>query len=309
MIRRVLLAASRSAHARELVVTNRQTRRVVHRFVAGERPVDALDAVRRLAADGILATVDRLGESGTDVAGAREATDGYVALLDLAEDAGLAAGLDVSVKLSALGRLVPYGGWKVCLENAAEVCARAAAVGATVTVDAEDHGSVDSGLALLADLRRDFPSTGAVLQAYLRRAEDDCRRLAGAGSRVRLCKGAYRAPAGVAFGRRAEVDASYARCLGILMAGEGYPMVATHDPALLALAGRLAQEHGRGAGDLEYQLLHGVRPHEQLRLASLGARVRVYLPYGPDWYPYLMRRLAERPANLALFLRALRSRS
>jgi proline dehydrogenase len=309
MIRRVLLAASRSPRARQLVAATPATRRVVDRFVAGERPVDALAAVRALAGDGILATVDRLGESGADDACARDATAGYLALLDLAEDAGLAAGLDVSVKLSALGRLVPYGGWKICFENAAEICARAGALGATVTLDAEEHTSVDPTLRLLADLRAEHPSTGAVVQAYLRRTEDDCRRLAAAGARVRLCKGAYRAPRDAAWGRRADVDAAYARCLGILMAGDGYPMVATHDPRLLALAARLARDAARPADRFEYQLLHGVRPHEQLRLASLGARVRVYLPYGPDWYPYLLRRMAERPANLALFLRALRSRS
>jgi len=309
MMRRVLLAMSRSPRARELVVATPATRRVVDRFVAGERPRDALEAVRGLAADGIHATVDRLGESGTDVASAREATAAYLGLLDLAEDAGLAAGLDVSVKLSALGRLVPYGGWKICYENAAEICARAGAIGATVTLDAEEHTSVEPALRVLADLRRDHPATGAVLQAYLRRTQDDCRRLAVPGSRVRLCKGAYRAPRDVAWPRRADVDAAYARCLATLLAGGGYPMVATHDPALLALAARLADRHGRAADSFEYQLLHGVRPHEQLRLASLGATVRVYLPYGPDWYPYLLRRLAERPANLALFLRALRSRA
>ncbi|MBL7517979.1 proline dehydrogenase family protein, partial [Frankia sp. CNm7] len=250
-----------------------------------------------------------LGEGGAALASARESTAAYLGLLDLAEDAGLSGGLDVSVKLSALGRLVPDGGRKICYENAAEICARAAAVGATVTIDAEEHASVEAAHEVLADLRRDHPATGAVVQAYLRRGVDDCRRLAVAGSRVRLCKGAYRAPRDVAWTRRAEVDAAYARCLGVLMAGAGYPMVATHDPRLLALAARLAQEYGRPAGSFEYQLLHGVRPHEQLRLASLGAQVRVYLPYGPDWYPYLLRRMAERPANLALFVRALRSRA
>ncbi|MBX6389554.1 MAG: proline dehydrogenase family protein [Frankia sp.] len=309
-VRRVLLAASRSERARELVTRFPPTRRVVERFVAGERPTDALEAVRRLAADGIAATVDRLGESGTDPASAREATLAYLGLLDLAEDAGLAAGLDVSVKLSALGRLIPYGGHKICYENAADICARAAAAGATVTVDAEDHTSVDATLAIVTDLRRDFPATGAVVQAYLRRAEQDCRELGTApGARVRLCKGAYSAPRDVAFTRPAEVAASFARCLGVLMSGRGYPMVATHDPRLLALTARLAGEWHRPADSLEYQLLHGVRPHEQVRLAATGARVRVYLPYGQDWYPYLLRRLAERPANLALFLRALGSRN
>ncbi|ADP82685.1 proline dehydrogenase family protein [Pseudofrankia inefficax] len=309
MIRRVLLAASRSARAREFVVATPVTRRVVDRFVAGERPLDALEVVRGLAGEGILATVDRLGERGADLTDAREATTAYLGLLDLAEDAGLAAGLDVSVKLSALGRLIPCGGWKICYDNAAEICARAAVVGATVTLDAEEHTTIEPALRLLTDLRRDHPATGAVLQAYLRRTEDDCRRFAVAGARVRLCKGAYRAPRDVAWTHRPEADAAYARCLRILMAGDGYPMVATHDPSLLALAERLAEEHGRAASSFEYQLLHGIRPHEQLRLASIGAQVRVYLPYGPDWYPYLLRRMAERPANLALFLRALRSQA
>jgi proline dehydrogenase len=308
MIRRAVLAASGSITARRIVMATPPTRRVVARFVAGDRPGDALDAVRALLGDGIRATVDRLGERATEVVAAREATVAYLGLLDAAEDAGLAAGLDVSVKLSALGRLVPYGGAKVCRENAAEICARAAGAGATVTIDAEDHASVPATLDVLDELRADFPTTGAVIQSYLRRSVEDCRRLAGPGSRVRLCKGAYRAPRDVGWTRRGEIDAAFARCLGVLMAGAGYPMVATHDPALIALAGRLAVERQRPADGFEYQLLHGVRPHEQLRLASLGAVVRVYLPYGPDCYPYLLRRVAERPANLALFLRALRDR-
>jgi proline dehydrogenase len=147
-----------------------------------------------------------------------------------------------------------------------------------------------------------------VLQAYLRRTEGDCRELATVGSRVRLCKGAYAEPESVAYQSALEVDRSYVRCLNILMAGEGYPMVATHDPRLIAIARDRARWCDRSPGDFEFQMLYGVRPEEQRHLADSGYTVRVYVPYGTQWYAYLMRRLAERPANLAFFLRALTSR-
>ena len=172
----------------------------------------------------------------------------------------------------------------------------------------EDHTTTDSTLAVLTELRQDFPTTGAVIQSYLRRSVGDCRDLAGAGSRVRLCKGAYDEPESVAFRDRDEVDKSYVRCLRVLMAGHGFPMVATHDPRLIAVAGALAVRHGRRPASYEYQMLYGVRPDEQLRLAGKGETVRVYLPYGQEWYGYLVRRMAERPANLGLFLRSLASR-
>ena len=174
----------------------------------------------------------------------------------------------------------------------------------------EDHTTTDSTLGILADLRRDFPGTGAVLQAYLTRTEADCADLAYEGSRVRLCKGAYHEPASVAFQDSAEVDRSYVRCLRTLMAGPGYPMVASHDPRLVEIAGALAVRLRAPEGRrYEYQMLYGVRPDEQARLAAQGEKVRVYLPYGDQWYGYLVRRMAEKPANLALFLRALVSKS
>jgi proline dehydrogenase len=196
----------------------------------------------------------------------------------------------------------------LCYEHAHAVCAAAATTGTTVTLDMEDHETTDQTLDMLARLRIDFPATGAVLQAYLRRTEGDCRELAYAGSRVRLCKGAYAEPESVAFQSAVEVDRSYVRCLNILMAGQGYPMVATHDPRLIAIAEDRASWYDRAPEDFEFQMLYGVRPDEQLRLTRAGYTVRVYVPYGTQWYPYLMRRLAERPANLAFFLRAVTSR-
>ena len=172
----------------------------------------------------------------------------------------------------------------------------------------EDHTTTDSTLEILAELRKDYPTTGAVLQAYLRRTEADCRELATAGSRVRLCKGAYKEPESVAYQSALDVDKSYVRCLNILMSGDGYPMIATHDPRLIAIGEDRARWFDRSADEFEFQMLYGVRPEEQPRLAAEGYTVRVYVPYGDQWYGYLMRRLAERPANLAFFARALVSR-
>ncbi len=228
-------------------------------------------------------------------------------LLGRLADEGLSSGAEVSVKLSAVGQALPGDGEKIALEHARQICAAATAAGTTVTLDMEDHTTTDSTLGILTELRRDFPSTGAVLQAYLYRTETDCADLAYEGSRVRLCKGAYHEPAAVAYQDKTEVDRAYVRCLKVLMAGAGYPMAATHDPRLVEIAGALAVRHERAKGSYEYQMLYGVRPDEQLRLAGQGERVRVYVPYGDQWWGYLVRRMAEKPANLTLFLRALTS--
>jgi proline dehydrogenase len=211
----------------------------------------------------------------------------------------------VSVKLSAIGQKVDE---RTAYEYARSICAAAAEAGTTVTLDAEDHTTTDSTLEILAELRKDYPTTGAVLQAYLRRTEGDCRELATAGSRVRLCKGAYAEPESVAYQSALDVDKSYVRCLNVLMSGEGYPMVASHDPRLIAIAEDRARWFDRAADEYEFQFLHGVRPEEQARLAAGGNVVRVYLPYGRQWYGYLMRRFAERPANVTLLVRSLTER-
>ncbi|WP_261555527.1 proline dehydrogenase family protein [Frankia tisae] len=308
MIRRLVPRLVASPPARAMLARGPIAAGIVDRFVAGPADADAVAATARLADVGLRASVDLLGEGVTQPDDALATVLAYLRLLDLADRAGLAAGLDVSVKLSALGQAVARDGRKLSYENAAEICARAAAVNATVTVDMEDHTTTDATLDTVVELRRDFPSVAAVVQAQLLRTEADCRDLARAGSRVRLCKGAYREPAGTVHRGRPAVRAAYARCLGILLAGPGHPMIATHDPALIGVAGRLAAELRRAPTTYEYQLLYGVRPAEQRRLAATGATVRVYLPYGPDSVPYLTRRLVEKPANLLLAVRALGSR-
>ncbi|MGY1607975.1 proline dehydrogenase family protein [Geodermatophilus sp. SYSU D00700] len=303
----VLLGASRRPALRRALVGTPVTRKVVQRFVAGETLPEALAVVTRLTGEGIAVTLDHLGEDVTDPETARGTRDAYLALLDGLAPLGLGADAEVSVKLSAFGQALP-GGHDVALEMVRPVVERATAIGTTVTLDMEDSSTVDSTLAILAELRRDHPGTGAVLQSALRRTEDDVRALAVPGSRVRLVKGAYDEPAAVAFRDRQDVDAAYARCLGILMRGPGYPMVGSHDPAMVDLAQRLAAEYGRAADSWEVQMLHGIRVDEQRRLAAAGTRVRAYVPYGVDWYGYFVRRLAERPANLRFFLRALVTR-
>ncbi len=305
MLRRVLLRMSESARVRQVVETAPLSRRVVRRFVAGPASQDAVSACADLTSSGLLVTLDYLGEHTGDIARARAVRDEYGRVLRLLADSGLAAGgrCEVSLKLSAVGQALPAEGEKVALEHAWDVCQAASEAATTVTLDMEDHTTTDSTLSVLRELRADFPWVGAVLQAYLRRTEADCRDLAG--SRVRLCKGAYDEPASVAYATKGDVDRSYVRCLRTLMAGRGYPMVATHDPRLISIAAALAVQHARLPGSYEYQMLYGVRPGEQQRLAGRGEKLRVYVPYGEQWYGYLMRRMAERPANTAFFLRSL----
>jgi proline dehydrogenase len=309
MLRTPLLAAARSKGIRRLVEAVPATRSVVRRFVAGSETADAVRVARELAADGRRITLDHLGEDTTDAAQAASTVAAYEAVLTALAAEGLAEGADVSVKLSAVGQFLPSNGEDVALENARKICAAAEAVGATVTLDMEDHTTTDSTLGILRELRGEYPWVGAVLQAYLRRTEQDCRELSGPGSRVRLCKGAYAEPESVAFAEKSEVDKSYVRCLRVLMAGQGYPMVASHDPRMIEIAATLAVENEREDDDHEFQMLYGIRPEEQARIAASGSRMRVYVPYGDEWYGYFMRRLAERPANLGFFLRGLATRS
>ena len=305
-LRSLILAAAGNDAVRTLVASAPVSRDVVRRFVAGESTSDAVDASGRLIADGLAVTLDYLGEDTTDRRIAERCVGSYLELLDRLHEVGLAARAEVSVKLSAVGQALDES---LALTNASRICAAAGQCGTTVTLDMEDHTTTDSTLRVLAELRRSWPWVGAVLQAYLRRTLDDCRALAGAGSRVRLCKGAYAEPASVAYADPHEVDLNYVRCANALLAGEGYPMFATHDPRLVEIIGERARWYDRKPGSFEHQMLYGIRPAEQLRLASEGNVVRVYVPYGEQWYGYLMRRLAERPANVAFFLRSLAGRS
>jgi proline dehydrogenase len=313
LLRQPLLLLARSTAVKKMVSTMPVSAGIVHSYVPGETTDSAADATAGLVDDRLLVTLDYLGEDTLDVEQADTTVAAYLELLQELSARGLTRHAEVSVKLSAIGQFLPDevapgGGHKVALENARAICRAARNAGTTVTLDMEDHTTTDSTLSILRELRKDFPETGAVLQAMLHRTEADCRTLAHEGSRVRLCKGAYLEPEDVAFQERVDIDRSYIRCLKVLLAGEGYPMIATHDPRMVEIASSLASRYGRAPGTYEFQMLYGIRPDEQRRLATAGERVRVYVPYGTEWYGYLMRRLAERPQNLSFFVRSLISK-
>lgn len=291
---------------RRVVTASPATRGVVERFIAGETVADAVTAVGRLVDEGLYASLDHLGENTTDSRRAEQTVQTYLELLDRLHTEGLAVRTEVSLKLSAVGLRVDE---KLALDNAWRICAAAEQNGTTVTLDTEENDTVEACLRVLAELRHTWPWVGAVLQSYLKRTEADAAELAVPDSRVRLCKGAYAATSEVAHTSGHQVDLSYVRAANTLLAGDGYPMFATHDPRLVRLLHERTRWYGRKQGSYEYQMLYGVRPDEQRRLAADGETVRVYVPFGANSYGYLMRRLAERPANLAFFLRALASRS
>ena len=308
LLRQPILLLARSSGVKKLVSTMPVTSGIVTGYVPGETTDAAVEASADLVDDGLKVTLDYLGEDTLDTEQADATVAAYVELLAALAGRGLPRSAEVSVKLSAIGQAIPEIGDKLALENARTICRAARNAGTTVTLDMEDHTTTDRTLAVLRDLRKDFPETGAVVQAYLHRTERDCRQLAYEGSRVRLCKGAYNEPDDVAFQDKIEVDKSYVRCLKVLLGGSGYPMIATHDPRMIEIAASLASRYGRAQGSYEFQMLFGIRPDEQRRLAGIGETVRVYVPYGQEWYGYLMRRLAERPQNLSFFLKSLISK-
>ena len=312
-LRPAIMAASRRQGLRRAAERLPITRRVVHRFVPGETIESALNSVATLRRSGRYVSVDYLGEDVTDADDADAAVQTYLDLIEQLGRSGDPADdgvrpLEVSVKLSALGQSLERDGEKIARENAWSICSAAQRVGVWVTVDAENHTTTDSTLSIVRDLRVDFPWLGTVLQAYLRRTLGDCEEFAASGARIRLCKGAYDEPGSVAYRNRAEITDSYLACLRVLMAGRGYPMVASHDPAVIDAVPAIARESGRSAGDFEYQMLYGIRDGAQRQIADTANHVRVYVPFGTQWYGYFTRRLAERPANLAFFVRALAER-
>lgn len=300
LLRTSLLAASHSERLKHTLERLGPTRAVVNRFVGGETVEDVMAVAQTLAAKRQFVTVDYLGEDVVDDAGADVIVAAYEALLPRL---ATLPGSDVSVKLTALGLSHDHDG---AFERANRIVHRATELGVTVTIDMEGSALTDVTLETVRILRKETPSVACVLQAMLRRTEADAREMGAEGARVRLCKGAYAEDASVAFQRRDEVNASYVRALTALWESAGTPLVATHDPVLIDAARELARNRPRS---FEFQMLYGVRPDEQARLAATDRRVRIYVPFGREWYGYFMRRLAERPANVAFFLRALRSRT
>jgi proline dehydrogenase len=300
----VILAASRSDRMRRFVSAAPGTKQVVDRFIAGESVDQVVPIVIEATDKGLEVTLDVVGEDITTVEQSYAARDAYLDLIAHLKDLGLGEKAEMSVKLSMFGQALE-GGHELALANVRPVVEAAAAIGTTVTLDAEDHTTLDSMFAIHEELRKDFPQTGCVIQAYLFRTEADARRLAAAGSRVRIVKGAYKEPASVAYQDKGEIDKAYVRITKVLMEGDGYPMIGSHDPRLIAIAQELGRRAGRKPDEYEFQMLYGIRSEEHVRLAAEGHRMRVYTAYGTDWYGYFMRRLAEKPANLLFFGRSI----
>ena len=281
------------------------TRPMVRRFISGETLDEALPAIERLHAQGMLTTVDVLGESVTRAEDARAAAARYLQTLDAL--AGHGMDRNVSLKPSQMGLAIDPG---LARENVGAIVARAVETGAFVRIDMEDHAVTDATLDLWRAVR---PATwtdggadvGVVIQSALRRSADDVEAIIAAGGRVRLCKGAYKEPAGVAYQDKAEVDEAYERLMLRLLRAGRYPALATHDVRLIRRAIEVATTEGIARDAFEFQMLYGVRRDLQEQLAGAGWTVRVYVPYGAQWYPYFMRRLAERPANVSFLLRNL----
>jgi proline dehydrogenase len=297
VLRGGFLWASRRRSLQRLATSSGLTRGLVRRFVAGDTLGEALDVLARLRDAGLRTTVDVLGESVTTAESARAAADRYVEALDALVARGLDA--NVSLKLTQMGLDVDAG---FCRANLSRVLARAAESGAFVRVDMEDHTRTDATLRLVRELRGSFPEVGVVIQSYLRRSADDVEALIADGTRVRLCKGAYNEPPTVAFPSKAEVDESYRQLMERLLVAGTYPALATHDARLIRLAREFARRDGIDPTRFEFQMLFGIRRDLQERLVREGYTVRVYVPYGREWYPYFMRRLAERPANVLFVL-------
>ena len=301
-LRSSLLWLSRRRSLGTLATRLPVTRSMVARFVAGETLEAALPALQRLEAAGLRTTVDVLGEAVTSVDAARAAADEYLVTLS----ALAARGLDrnVSVKLSQMGLGLDD---TTCRENVERILLRAAEHGAFVRIDMEDHTTTDATLALWRDLRpvnAGRGDSGVVVQAALRRTPADVDELVREGARVRLCKGAYVEPAAVAFPDKTDVDEAYGTLMERLLVDGNFPAIATHDERLIARAVAFVRERGIGRDRFEFQMLYGVRRDLQERLVKAGFGVRVYVPFGTDWYPYFMRRLAERPANVAFVMRS-----
>jgi len=298
MLRAGLLYLSEQPHIFRFVRRNGIARRLASRFVAGETLDTAIAAVRELNAAQTTATLDLLGESVTTREEAQHAADTAIGMLERIAADGLDA--NISVKLTQFGMDLDPA---LCAANTARLLERAQALDNFVRVDMESSAYTERTLALVEQLYARFPKhVGVVIQSYLYRSRQDIPRLIGLGMRVRLCKGAYKEPAAVAYPAKADVDKAYADLAEQLLADGRYPAIATHDEALIAHVRRFVAERRIAAERFEFQMLYGVRRDLQQQLVRDGFRVRVYVPFGTQWYPYLMRRLAERPANIAFIL-------
>ncbi|NIN72449.1 MAG: proline dehydrogenase [Gemmatimonadetes bacterium] len=304
MLRSILLYLSEQERLQNFVLRSRFARKRSRRFVAGETLDEAIAAARDLNRRGMDVTLDHLGESVESEDQANKATDDYIRILDrLAAESGAEA--TISIKPTQIGLAIDR---ELCLKNMRRLAETADALGNFVRMDMEASCYVDTTLSVFYELFGEFENIGAVIQSYLRRSEEDVRELARRGAPVRLCKGAYKEPARLAFQKKQEINDSYVKLLEILMDSQAPIGIATHDDLMIDAGKRLIRECRDRKAPVEFQMLYGIRRDMQARLIEQGYGMRVYVPYGNEWYPYFMRRLAERPANLFFALRAMRGK-
>ncbi|MGD0404090.1 MAG: proline dehydrogenase family protein [Candidatus Acidiferrales bacterium] len=303
-MRSFLLHLSESKRLAPLIMHNSLSRRVARRFVAGESLDDAVEVARRVNGAMQLASLDLLGENVSDEAGARQAAENYLAIFARIDREKLDS--NVSLKLTQLGIDLSEG---LCQELLEKIIARAAAQGNFVRIDMEGSPYTERTVEITKRVRAKYAAVGTVMQAYLYRTEKDVLDLIAAGCRLRLCKGAYKEPPDIAFAKKSDVDANYVKLMKLLLPSGIYHGIATHDPAMIDATKDFAREKNIGREQFEFQMLYGIRTDLQKQLVRDGFRLRIYIPYGTDWFPYFMRRLAERPANLTFFLRNLLSGS
>jgi proline dehydrogenase len=288
-----LLYLAQNQQLRDFVIQNRVTRNVSRRFVAGEVLADALDVTRLLNRNRIQVALDLLGENVSSANEARAATHNYITALDLIKDTGI--GANVSVKLTAIGLdLSP----DLCEQNLCEILQSAQRQETFVCIDMEGSAYTERTVEMALKMHEQFTHVGTVIQSYLYRSKDDVTRLIEKGVRVRLVKGAYKEPASLAFQDKIDVDRSYVQLMQMLLARGNFSAIATHDEEILTQARAFARDQSIQPSAFEFQMLYGIRRDLQAQLVQQDYNVRVYVPYGSQWYPYLMRRMAERPANL-----------
>jgi len=296
MLRALLLELAKSSRLRRWITSNGTTRRLAQRFVPGEDLAAAVDAARRSNLAGMTVSLDHLGENVLTREDAERARQAYTNALDRIAAENLDA--NVSLKLTHLGLDL---GDEFCAEQLRIVTERAAALGNFVRVDMEGSEYTDRTLRIVKQARAETDAVGTVIQAYLYRSEKDIQDLLSIGCRIRLVNGACKEPPQIAFPRKKDVDANYVRLMQLLLPSGIYHALATHDPNMIDPTTRFAAERGISKDKFEFQMLYGIRTDLQSRLVREGYRVRVYIPFGQDWFPYFMRRLAERPANLIFF--------
>jgi len=297
MLKGTLLYLAQNTTLRDFVTNNRATRAVSRRFVAGEALDSAIEATRALNLRSMHVSLDHLGENVSDAKEAASAAQDYITILDRIKQAGGDA--NISIKLTALGLDISQ---ELCEQNTCRILEYAQQFPIFVRIDMEGSAYTERTVDITLRMHKQFEHVGTVIQSCLYRSKKDCEQLIAQGVRVRLVKGAYKEPKAVAFQQKSEVDHNFVRLMTALLLRGNYPAIATHDEAIINATCKFARDNGISKSAFEFQMLYGIRRDLQEKLVSQGYNVRIYVPYGSQWYPYLVRRLAERPANLLFVL-------